>query len=125
MFCEPPVHVIRDAVARALAEDLAPIGDVTSALLDPTVTTTARFVAREPGRIAGLGCVAESFRQVDPTIELEMACADGDAVVPGDVLATVTGRLAPILTAERTALNFLGHLSGIATLTAAYVDAAA
>jgi nicotinate-nucleotide pyrophosphorylase (carboxylating) len=124
MFADPPAHAVREAVARALAEDLTPIGDVTSALLDPELRATARFVARERGRIAGTACVAETFRRVDPTIDVTLAVADGDAVDPGGLVASVTGRLAPILTAERTALNFLGHLSGIATLTATYVAAA-
>jgi nicotinate-nucleotide pyrophosphorylase (carboxylating) len=125
MFADPPAHSVRDAVARALAEDLTPIGDVTSVLLDPQLRASARFVAREPGRVAGTACVAETFHQVDPTIDVALAVADGDAVDVGGLVATVTGRLAPILTAERTALNFLGHLSGIATLTATYVAAAA
>ena len=115
---------MRDVVARALTEDLTPLGDLTSALLDPETQATARFVAREPGRIAGVGCAEESFVQVDPTIEVDWVHRDGAAVEAGSVIGTVCGRLAPILTAERTALNFLGHLSGIATLTAAYVDAA-
>ena len=124
-FADPPVHVVRDAVARALAEDLAPIGDVTSALLDPDLVATARFVARQPGRLAGTGCLTEPFAQVDPAIDVDLVLGDGDAVGTGGLIATVSGRLAPILTGERTALNFLGHLSGIATLTAAYVEAAA
>jgi nicotinate-nucleotide pyrophosphorylase (carboxylating) len=125
MFADPPAHAVREAVARALAEDLTPIGDVTSALLDPELVASAGFVAREPGRIAGSACVVETFRQVDPAIAVTLAGADGEAVAPGDLLVTVSGRLAPILTAERTALNFLCHLSGIATMTAAYVAAAA
>jgi nicotinate-nucleotide pyrophosphorylase (carboxylating) len=125
MFADPPAHAVRDAVARALAEDLTPIGDVTAALLDPELEATARFVARQPGRIAGTACMTETFRQVDPALQVTLAVADGDAVERGGLVATVAGRLAPILTAERTALNFLGHLSGIATLTSTYVAAAA
>ncbi len=122
---EPPFTAVRAAVALALAEDLTPLGDLTSALLDPSTRADARIVARWPGRVAGVACAAETFRQVDDTIEVCWSVRDGDAVEPGTELATVTGRLAPILTAERTALNFLGHLSGIATFTAAHVAAAA
>jgi nicotinate-nucleotide pyrophosphorylase (carboxylating) len=122
---EPPIHVVRDAVARALAEDLAPLGDVTSALLDPELEATARVVVRQPGRLAGTACLVESFRQVDDRIDVRVVAADGAEVAAGGEVAVVSGRLAPILTAERTALNFLSHLSGIATLTAAYVAAAA
>jgi nicotinate-nucleotide pyrophosphorylase (carboxylating) len=82
-------------------------------------------VAREGGRIAGVACAHEVFTQVDPALEVNWAHRDGAAVEPGWVIGSVSGPLAPILTAERTALNFLGHLSGIATLTAAYVAAAA
>jgi nicotinate-nucleotide pyrophosphorylase (carboxylating) len=116
---------VREAVARALAEDLTPLGDLTAALLDPETRATARFVAREPGRIAGVGCAEESFTQVDPALEVNWAHRDGASVEAGWVIGSVSGPLAPILTGERTALNFLSHLSGIATLTAAYVDAAA
>ncbi len=122
---EPPIIAVRAAVALALAEDLTPLGDLTSALLDQSTTAEARIVARWPGRLAGSACATEAFAQVDPTIDVSWSASDGDAVEPGAVLATVTGRLAPILTAERTALNFLGHLSGIATLTAEHVAAAA
>ena len=125
MYAEAPVHVVREAVARALAEDLTPVGDVTSALLDPELRATGRIVSREAGWLAGTACAREAFAQVDASIQVELAMADGEPVEPGDVIATVSGRLAPILTAERTALNFLGHLSGIASLTARYVAAAA
>lgn len=124
MFAEPPVHIVREAVARAIAEDLAPIGDVTSALLDPSSTATCRIVARESGRLAGTACAVEAFAQIDAATTVELHRHDGDELAAGAVVATVAGRLAPILTAERTALNFLGHLSGIATLTARYVAAA-
>ena len=124
-YAEPPITAVRAAVAAALAEDLTPLGDLTAALLDPALTTEARFVAREGGRLAGIACATEAFVQLDPTIEVEWRLADGDRLSPGDVIGLVRGRLAPVLTAERTALNFLGHLSGIATLTDRYVAAAA
>lgn len=117
----PPRHAVVEAVGRALAEDLTPLGDLTSALLPDDLVATAAFVVREPGVVAGCRCVTETFAQVDPEPVLVWAVDDGDEVAAGTTLATVTGPLAPILTAERTALNFLGHLSGIATRTAAFV----
>ena len=122
---QPPRVVVVDAVERALAEDLTPLGDLTSALLPQDLVATARFVARGPGVIAGRACASEAFTQVDPAVILEWSVTDGDAVGPDTVLATATGRLASILTAERTALNFLGHLSGIATRTHDHVVEAA
>lgn len=121
----PPQHAVVEAVERALAEDLTPLGDLTSALLPDDLASEAAFVARQPGVVAGRACAAETFRLVDPTVVLEWRVDDGDAVEPGAVLATVSGPLPPILTAERTALNFLGHLSGIATRTREFVRAAA
>ena len=123
-FVDPPADAVRDAVARALAEDLTPLGDLTSALLDPSATTAAVLAAREPGVLAGMACVAESFGQVDPGIEVVPGRWDGDQLVAGDGIATISGRLSAVLAAERTALNFAGHLSGIASLTARYVAAA-
>jgi nicotinate-nucleotide pyrophosphorylase (carboxylating) len=119
----PPVTAVREAVARALAEDLTPIGDLTSALLPPALEATALLVPRSPGVLAGRLCADETFRQVDARLDVRWAADDGDRVATGQELGRVSGPLAPILTAERTALNFLGHLSGIATLTARFVDA--
>jgi nicotinate-nucleotide pyrophosphorylase (carboxylating) len=121
----PPRVVVVDAVTRALTEDLVPLGDLTSALLPDDLTATATFVARQPGIVAGRACVAETFRQIDESVELDWALDDGDPVAVGGTIAEARGVLASILTAERTALNFLGHLSGIATRTRAFVDAAA
>jgi len=118
-----PPHVVRDAVGRALAEDLFPLGDLTSSLL-PDVETEARFRAREAGRLAGIPCATETFAQVDPAVTVTWSADDGDQVEPGQVFGVVSGRLASLLSGERTALNFLGHLSGIATLTAAFVSKA-
>jgi nicotinate-nucleotide pyrophosphorylase (carboxylating) len=119
----PPVTAIREAVARALAEDLTPLGDLTSMLLPPDLVATAVFVPREPGTLAGRRCVEETCRQVDPSLELTWDADDGDQVAAGQKVAAVSGRLGNVLTAERTALNFLCHLSGIATLTARFVAA--
>jgi nicotinate-nucleotide pyrophosphorylase (carboxylating) len=121
----PPVTAVREAVARALAEDLTPLGDLTSALLPPALEATALLVPRSPGVLAGRLCADEAFRQVDAALDVRWAADDGDRVSVGQEVGRVSGPLAPILTAERTALNFLGHLSGIATLTARFVDAVA
>jgi nicotinate-nucleotide pyrophosphorylase (carboxylating) len=122
--------VIEAAVRRALAEDLGAAGDVTtSATVPADATATARLVTRQPGVIAGLGVAATAFAVVGGVgageVQMINAVEDGARVQPGDLLASVTGPLAAILTAERTALNFLGHLSGVATLTSRWVDAVA
>jgi nicotinate-nucleotide pyrophosphorylase (carboxylating) len=121
----PPLLAVREAVTRALAEDLTPIGDLTSALLPPDLEAVARFVPRAGGVLAGRLCADEAIRQVDPTLIVTWSADDGDRVTAGVAVGQVAGRLAAILTAERTALNFLGHLSGVATLTARFVDAVA
>ena len=77
---QPPRVVVVDAVERALAEDLTPLGDLTSALLPQDLVATARFVARTTGVIAGRACAAETFVQVDPTVSLEWSLDDGDCV---------------------------------------------
>ncbi len=120
-----PPGVVRDAVARALAEDLGPLGDITADLLDPGERGTASFIPRKNGVLAGTACATETFAQVDTGILVRWRANDGDSVAAGEVIGTVEGPLASILTAERTALNFLCHLSGVATLTRRFVDAAA
>lgn len=122
---EPPHTAVAEAVDRALAEDLTPLGDLTSMLLPDDLQATAAFVVRGDGVLAGSACVRETFERVDAGVELVWSARDGDHIGPGTVVATVSGRLASILTAERTALNFLCHLSGVATLTDRYVTAAA
>ena len=122
---DPPRGAILDVVARSLAEDLTPLGDLTAALLPPEARAEARFVARTAGVVAGLTGVEETFAAVDDTIEVTWTVTDGDRVAAGEAFGTVTGPLAPVLTGERTALNLLSHLSGIATRTRAFVDAAA
>jgi nicotinate-nucleotide pyrophosphorylase (carboxylating) len=118
-----PITAIREAVARALAEDLTPLGDITSALLPADLQARALFVPRDDGVLAGCRCVDETFRQVDDTVQVAWSADDGDKVAAGQTLAEMRGSLASLLTGERTALNFLGHLSGIATLTARFVSA--
>ena len=120
---EPPITAVREAVRRALAEDLEPLGDVTSALLPPGARAEASVVPRRDGVLAGGACAREAFHQLDPTLEVQWRLLDGTEVLAGDIVATVSGALASILAAERTALNFLGHLSGIATLTRRFVRA--
>jgi nicotinate-nucleotide pyrophosphorylase (carboxylating) len=122
---QPPANAVRSAVARALAEDLTPLGDITSGLLPDGVAGEADFVMRTPGVLAGTACATEAFAQVDATVVVDWAATDGDDVDAKQVVGHVAGPLASILTAERTALNFLGHLSGIATFTNELVRAAA
>jgi len=113
-----------DAVARALAEDLGPDGDLTAELVPEGVRAHFALRARAAGVLAGRACVDEAFRQVGGGLALVWHRSDGDELKPGDTVLEVSGPLRPILTAERTALNFLGHLSGVATLTAEFVAAA-
>jgi len=124
-FTRPPSLLqIEPQIRAALEEDLGRAGDITSTLTIPADSrATARFVARKPGRIAGLVCAEAAFRLVDPTVRFDIAAPDGSEVAVGAVLATVAGPARSILTAERVALNFLGPLSGTATLTAALVKA--
>ena len=117
-------EAVADAVDTALAEDLGPDGDLTAALVPGGATAHFALRARQSGVLAGRAPATEAFRRVDPTLVLEWHAVDGDELKPGDTVLDVTGSLRPILTAERTALNFLGHLSGVATLTARYVAAA-
>jgi nicotinate-nucleotide pyrophosphorylase (carboxylating) len=114
---------LSDLVARALAEDLGP-GDVTATAVVPEdATATARIVQKEAGVLFGLDAVAEAFRQTGAG-ELERLAAEGEwrEAVPADV-AAVSGSARALLAAERTALNLLCHLSGVATLTARFVRA--
>jgi nicotinate-nucleotide pyrophosphorylase (carboxylating) len=121
---DPPRPAVSDAVGRALAEDVLPLGDLTASLVDADVTATVAVVSRESGVVAGRSCAHETFRQVDPDLDVDWRLPDGSRVSPGAVVAAVSGRLRSILTAERTALNFLCHLSGVATTTRRFVDAA-
>ncbi len=116
---------VRTLVAAALAEDVG-AGDVTvAALLDGEAglrPVTARIVAKAHGVIAGLGVAEYVYRQDDAGHEFTAHVADGDAVSPGTQVATIVGVGGRLLTLERTAMNFLGHLSGIATLTRKFVE---
>jgi len=116
-------RVVRDIVARALAEDIGP-GDVTTAavVLEGHISS-GRIIAKAAGVAAGVEVAREVFRQVEPRIQFTPGLRDGAPVESGREIATVEGPTAGILTAERTALNFLQRMSGIATLTAEYVRA--
>jgi nicotinate-nucleotide pyrophosphorylase (carboxylating) len=117
----PPIALVREVVIRALAEDLTPLGDLTAALLPPEARGNGAFVARAEGVLAGRRCANEAYGQIDPSVDLSWRVDDGGEVGPGDVIAEINGPLASILSGERTALNFLCHLSGIATLTRRFV----
>lgn len=115
-----------ELVAVALAEDLGEQGDLTVAATVPAdATATAALVAREAGTVAGMHAARAVFSAVDTRIVFTPRVADGDRVEPGAVVATVSGQARVILTGERTALNLLSHLSGVATATARYVAALA
>jgi nicotinate-nucleotide pyrophosphorylase (carboxylating) len=121
---EPALVTTEGVIERALAEDLADAGDVTTDAIVPSDRTAdATVVARAEGRIAGLFVAERVFRRLDPDVRFETRLVDGCDAVEGDVLARVRGGARAILTAERTALNFLGRLSGIATKTRAFRSA--
>jgi nicotinate-nucleotide pyrophosphorylase (carboxylating) len=115
--------VLRGVVRDALDEDLGRVGDITSAATIPEGRqATAKLVARKPGVIAGLNCVEETFYALDRKIAFNAKVKDGAKVAAKELLAEISGDARNILTGERVALNFLGHLSGVATLTAAYAE---
>jgi len=119
-----PPHIIDENVARAMKEDLGDAGDITSAATVPAAATAkATIVARAPGVIAGVDLARAAFRHVDPLVSVSVKNGDSARVQTGDLALQVEGPARAILTAERVALNFLGHLSGIATATAALVEA--
>ena len=120
-----PHHIDRP-VAAALREDLGLAGDITSqAIFSPQDRAEAIIAARSGGVIAGLPLAEAAFLQLDPELSLSRTVADGDRAAAGDVLLRLSGRARSLLSAERVALNFLGHLGGIATKTAAFVAAIA
>ncbi|HWG72893.1 MAG TPA: carboxylating nicotinate-nucleotide diphosphorylase [Acidimicrobiales bacterium] len=123
-WLDPPITAAREVATRALAEDLGVLGDLTAGLMPADATVVAVLAARGDGVLAGRLAADEAFRAVDPAIAVQWEAADGDRLAPGTVVAVVRGALRSVLTAERTVLNLLGHLSGVATLTRRYVDAA-
>lgn len=116
-------ELVRDAVSRALAEDVDDRGDVTAVLIEKDVQGSLRIVARHDGVLAGSACAIAAFQLVDESLMVNWLTSDGETFSKGTVVAEVAGSFRSIVTAERTALNFLGHLSGIATLTATFVEA--
>ena len=121
----PAEHVAADALLRlALAEDLGASGDRTgSALVDETTHSRVMLRNRQAGTVAGLDVVTQVFQALDPAVSLQARCHDGQSIDGPSDLALLEGPLRSLLAGERTALNFLGHLSGIATTTARFVDA--
>lgn len=119
-----PAHLVTEAVTRSLLEDLGLSGDITSiACIPAQKRARLAIVSRQEGVIAGLQLAVEAFRQMDPEIRVTLHKQDGDAMMPKDVVLTAEGNARAILSAERTALNFCGRLSGIATLTRQYIRA--
>jgi nicotinate-nucleotide pyrophosphorylase (carboxylating) len=118
----PPAETWHPLVEFALAEDIGP-GDATTALLiEPDREGAAIIEAREPLVVCGLEVAAEVFQQADPDVEFQPRAGDGERAEAGDVLAEVRGNLRALLAGERTALNFLTRLCGVATLTRRFVD---
>jgi nicotinate-nucleotide pyrophosphorylase (carboxylating) len=119
-----PPPLVSEVVRVALAEDLGLAGDITSAA---TILSASRaramIAARKPGVVAGLALAAEAFRQIDAGIAFRSEVGDGEHVDSGAIIARIEGRARSILSAERVALNFLCHLSGVATLTSRYAVA--
>jgi nicotinate-nucleotide pyrophosphorylase (carboxylating) len=124
MISSPPDVLIRPIVRMALAEDLGRAGDVTAAACIPQgARMRARFTARKAGVAAGLACVRIALEEMDAGASITLNAADGDAFAAGAVLAEAEADARAFLSAERTALNLLGRLCGVATLTRDYVRA--
>ena len=115
---------VEDAVRRALAEDLGPLGDVTAALLPSESRGEVVIRARSKGVLAGTACLEATYAELDRDVHVAWEEQDGAPLDPGQVIGVIRGPLRSMLTGERTALNFLCHLSGVATLTRRFVDAA-
>ena len=121
-----PDILVEPVVRLALAEDLGRAGDVTAmACIPEDARMTAAFVARKAGVLAGIEAVRLSVLALDPQAQVDLRLNDGEALAPGAVLAVVEANARAFLSAERTALNLVGRLSGVATLTRAYVEAVA
>jgi nicotinate-nucleotide pyrophosphorylase (carboxylating) len=119
-----PAVIIEPLVRAALLEDLGRAGDITTDALVPAETRAeTALTARQPGVVAGLDLALMAFRLIDPSIGVEAERPDGSRVAPGDVIARIAGPARGMLTAERVALNFLCHLSGVASATASIVAA--
>ena len=124
----PPLPaIILDPIVRlALAEDLGRAGDLTTdATISPDTKMSVVIAARQPGVIAGLDAATHALHLIDTAMQLTIEKPDGSAIVPGDVVGRLDGTARSILTAERTMLNFIGRLSGVATLTRKFVETVA
>ena len=119
-----PLLMVEPVVRAALLEDLGRAGDLTTdAIVPAAARARTALVARQPGVVAGLDAAAMAFRLVEPSIEIAIERPDGTLLAPGDRIATIAGPARGMLTAERVALNFLGHLSGVASGAATLVEA--
>lgn len=113
----------RSLVEMALREDLGDSGDITSeSTISPELTATINIVSRDKGIVCGIPLIPLVFQQLQADMVVDRRCQDGDSVVAGSLVASVTGRVRTLLTGERTLLNFLIHLSGVASHTAAFVE---
>jgi len=111
-----PRYLVEQAVATALEEDLGGVGDITTnAIIPPDAQGDASIIVRKPGVIAGLDLAAASFKSLDPDVRFTRIVEDGSKVEAGATIARIAGKTRARLTGERTALNFFGRLSGIAT----------
>lgn len=122
----PPgsVYDIQECVRRALSEDIGD-GDITAALIPQDLSATASVVTRESAVLCGIAWFNEAFRQVDANVNVQWLAVEGQRIAKDQVLCTLTGQARALLSAERTALNFLQTLSGTATLARSYADAVA
>jgi nicotinate-nucleotide pyrophosphorylase (carboxylating) len=121
-----PRLMFEEQVRAALLEDLGRAGDITTdALIPPSETAKTALVARKPGVVAGLDVALLAFTLIDPAVKAQIERPDGSRLAKGDTIATIAGPVRGMLSAERVALNFLGHLSGIASATRGIVDAVA
>lgn len=119
-----PRYLVEQAVATALEEDLGGVGDITTnTIIPPDAQGDASIIVRKPGVIAGLDLAEATFKSLDPDVRFTRIVEDGSKVEAGATIARIAGKTRALLTGERTALNFFGRLSGIATLTAGYVAA--
>lgn len=120
---ELPSVMVDDAVRAALREDLGRAGDITTlATIPPGAVANVVIASREDGVLSGMPLARAAFRAINPDIEFETLIDDGAALTPGDVVAMIKGRARDVLSAERVALNYLGHLSGIATATVQFAE---
>ncbi|MEO0454057.1 MAG: carboxylating nicotinate-nucleotide diphosphorylase [Verrucomicrobiota bacterium] len=123
MIIAPDRSILREAAARALGEDIGPIDLTSHALIPEDLTYQARIFVKEAGILSG-NCVAEIvYQELDPQIEVQSCLSDGSPIEPGQTVMELQGNARRLLSGERVALNFLQHLSGIATQTRKFVDA--